>query len=256
MKNAAFKNYNVILVAVDALRADHLGCYGYERPQRAISPAIDNLAKNGILFKKCLSQAPITAPSFMSVMTSCYPSYHGILENFSRFGKLGKTFTLDEKVPTLAQILKKDGYRTGAFTDGGNLYGGIGFAKGFDYYAMNSGLGGFSREEGPIPMSELLYWLRENRGEKFFLFLHTFAVHSPWLAPKNYQTIFAEGNALNILPPSSENKQDDISKIWFEGYQRIMQSVDTDEKVERLKNLYDGAIAYVDDAVNKRLRSS
>lgn len=254
MKNAAFKNYNVVLIAIDTLRADRLGCYGHKRPQHPVSPAIDNLAKNGILFEKCFSQAPVTAPSFMSVMTSYYPSSHGVMENFSRFGRHGRIFTLNEKAPTLAQILKNGRYRTAAFTDGGNLYGGIGFAKGFDYYSENSGLGGFMRGEGPVPMNELLYWFRENRSESFFLFLHTFAVHSPWLAPKNYQKIFAKEDILNIFPASLENSQDAVSKIWFEGYQKIIQSLDTEEKVEHLKDLYDGAIAYADDAINKILR--
>ena len=69
------QGYNVILIGIDTLRADHLGIYGYERNT---SPTIDQFAKESVVFGNCFSQAPLTSPSFMSMMTSLYPTYHGV----------------------------------------------------------------------------------------------------------------------------------------------------------------------------------
>ncbi len=69
---------NIILISIDTLRADHLGCYGY---YRNTSPFIDSIAKQGIIFTKHISQAPYTSPSHMSMFTSLYPSQHLICQN-------------------------------------------------------------------------------------------------------------------------------------------------------------------------------
>ena len=92
---------NIILIIIDTLRADHLGCYGYERP---LTPNIDSLAGDGILFKNCISQAPWTIPSIMSIMTSMYPSVNGVQDVKSRINPMRTT---------LAELLQASCYRTG-----------------------------------------------------------------------------------------------------------------------------------------------
>ncbi len=95
---------NVVLVTIDTLRADHLGCYGYPRPT---SPFIDSLASRGIRFERAISASSHTAPSHASIFTSRYPSWHGVDRNGLR---------LRADLPTLASVLSESGFATGAVT--------------------------------------------------------------------------------------------------------------------------------------------
>lgn len=255
LRIAMSKNYNVILIGIDTLRADHLGIYGYNRPT---SPHIDALARGGMLFRKCFSQAPFTAPSFMSLMTSRYPTYHGITNNFQPCGdNRARAYTLDPDIPTLASVLRENGYRTGAFADGGNMHGKIGFSRGFDYYGEprqdtidESALANSSRApvfHGPIPAKEIFLWLKEFKKENFFLFLHTYAVHSPWLVPMMYKEMFG----------SASRYAKDTSMSDLNSYISFLKNTASEFKngdKEALSDyiaLYDGAIRYADDFVGK-----
>jgi len=117
-----YEEINVILIAIDTLRADHLGCYGYNKQT---SPHIDRLARDSILFKKTMSQNPWTLPSFASLFSSLYPSQH--LAGLSRK-------SLENQFVTLPEILKEHGYYTIAFTGGGYLSEPFGFSQGFDSF--------------------------------------------------------------------------------------------------------------------------
>src|SRR3989442_10291765 len=95
---------DVILITIDTLRADRLGCYGY----RAIeTPNIDAIARDGIRFAQAVAQCPITLPSHCSILTGTYPMYHGVRDNSG--------YRLPAEHLTLAEVLKQHGYRTGAF---------------------------------------------------------------------------------------------------------------------------------------------
>ena len=119
---------NVILVSIDTLRADHLGCYGYDRDT---SPFIDALAERGnaVLFERCFAQASTTAPSHMSFLTSLHPTVHGVPNIPPEGGVSG--MDLPDRTKTLARILKDAGYRTAAVVDGGYLEPVFGFEQGF-----------------------------------------------------------------------------------------------------------------------------
>jgi len=234
---------NIILVGIDTLRADRLGAYG----NVGNSPNIDAMAGTGVLFENCFSQAPATAPSFMSIFTSLYPSYHGVLDNIGATGTRGRSYALDESVPTMTEFFKRSGFRTAAFTDGGNLYDGLGFAKGFDFYSMNRGYG---HAAAIIPEKDIFYWLQEYSREQFFLFIHTYAVHSPWNIPAQYHT--ADYN--NILPVDSKHVSDQaLFMVHFQKELReymayVSQSSVHDPKIaELMSSLYNDAIRYVDD---------
>ena len=90
---------NIILFSIDTLRADHLSCYGYSRET---SPHIDAFSKDAVLFNNTVSQAPITAPSHMSIFTSLAPPVHGV----NNISKLGLKHRLDENIITLPQYLE------------------------------------------------------------------------------------------------------------------------------------------------------
>ncbi len=168
-------NYNVVLLSIDTLRADHLGCYGYSRP--GISPNIDAIAKKGVLFEQAISQAPWTTPSHMSMLTGLLPSFHRVNESYLRFhssmrGKGGGYRILAEDIATLPEKLRANGYRTFAITSGGTVAGQLGFHKGFDVFW-----------ETPLlnKIDFLDKWFQKNRNEKFFMFLHTMRVHAPYM---------------------------------------------------------------------------
>ncbi|MDO8523023.1 MAG: sulfatase [bacterium] len=240
--------HNIILIGIDTLRADHLGCYGYHRPT---SPAIDALAKESVLFENCFSQAPITAPSFMSIMTSRYPTYHGVVSNIGGTGRGGRMYVLDQNIPTMAEILKKEGYVTGAFTDGGNLYGKLGFDRGFEYYSMN--LKYEFQMPGIIPKDEIFKWLESNSSKKFYLFFHTFAVHNPWAVPNKYLKIFDHNYNGKLLV--SQLLMDKLKRPGRSPRVPFLEIVDKEDKkdIDYLKAIYDSAVRYVDDFVGELL---
>ena len=109
---------NIVVVSLDTLRADHLGCYGYHRET---SPFIDSLAEKGVRLSRLTANTPLTTPSHMSIMTSLYPQNHGVLAG---------RYRLTRRVPTLAAVLAAGGYLTAAFTEGGNISSVHGFFLG------------------------------------------------------------------------------------------------------------------------------
>src|SRR5262245_27034978 len=93
------RKLNLVVIALDTLRPDHLGCYDYKR---ATSPNIDAWANNAVVFENAQSAAPWTAPSLLSLMTSLYPQVHGVM----KFPEPGQ---MSDNVTTLAEMLKKAG---------------------------------------------------------------------------------------------------------------------------------------------------
>jgi hypothetical protein len=120
---------NVILISIDALRADHLGCYGYER---ATSPVLDRLAATGTRFANCQSQAPWTLPSHASIFTGMSVVSHGA--GFS----YGRLTGIDESLPTLPEVLSESGFNTSGIVNISFLSPSSGFDRGFDRYACLS----------------------------------------------------------------------------------------------------------------------
>ena len=114
--------YNLLLISIDTLRADHLRCYGYNQDT---SPHLDRLAREGVLFENLTSASSWTVPSHMSMFTALYPSVHGVQTIGNHLG---------EGVPTLAQCLAKAGYLTQAFVLGPALDHRFGFSRGFQFY--------------------------------------------------------------------------------------------------------------------------
>lgn len=158
--------YNVILISLDTLRADHLHYMGYKRQT---SPNIDEFMENGCSFSKAISQAPWTTPSHFSIFTSTYPRVHKgnqpIQILIRRWNK---------KLPTIASILRENGYMTAAFTGRGSISASFGFYKGFDFYNENK-----IRDVATI-YRKSVKWIKENKERSFFLFFHTYEIHGPF----------------------------------------------------------------------------
>jgi arylsulfatase A-like enzyme len=166
---------NVVLISIDTLRADHVGAYGYDKPT---TPVLDELAGNSVLFERAVSQSSWTRPAHMSIMTGLYPAEHG-------FVALADNRRLEDTVPTLASVLKAQGWQTVAFTGGLNVSASFGFDSGFDLYRNN---GSSFRDN----LEEFRWWLENEREDRFFLFLHGYDAHTP------YEGFSADREALDL----------------------------------------------------------
>src|SRR5215471_1245830 len=114
---------NVVVITIDTLRADHLGCYGY---QRIKTPNIDALAVDGARFTRAFTPVPVTLPAHTAIFTGTYPMLSGI-HDFS-------ANQLSPQQPTLASVLKAHGYVTGAVVGSAVLDSRFGLSHGFDFY--------------------------------------------------------------------------------------------------------------------------
>src|SRR5579872_753280 len=114
---------HLLLITLDTTRADRLGCYGYAAGR---TPVLDDLAVGGVLCERAFTAAPITLPSHTTMFTGLYPAEHGVVTN----GR-GR---LDDSIPTLAEVLKRKGYDTGAFVASFVLNGKFGLDRGFRTY--------------------------------------------------------------------------------------------------------------------------
>ncbi|MDD5557020.1 MAG: sulfatase [bacterium] len=145
---------NIILVSVDTLRADRVGA--------GAAPFLDALAADGVRFETAIAQATWTIPSHASMLTSLHPGVHQARRETDRLG---------DRILTMAEILKANGYETAAFTDGGWMSPAFGFHQGFDLFDDET--------RGDEKDRRALRWMRGRR-RPFFLFYHTYDVHFPY----------------------------------------------------------------------------
>ena len=168
---------SVILISIDTLRADHLGCYGYSRD---ISPNLDSLAAESLLFNHAITPIALTIPAHSSMMTGTNPYQHQVHDNTST--------RLGESSITLAEILKEKGFATGAVIGAFALDARFGLNQGFDSYdddfeAKDDTLDflPFSIERKAEDVTRLaLGWLDKHQAEEFFLFVHYYDPHDTY----------------------------------------------------------------------------
>jgi len=181
----------LVLISFDTLRADRLNCYGYAR--RTVSPNIDALARDGILFENHISAAPWTIPAHISLLTSLWPSNHGVTASLREINAEDDQYpVLSESRTTLAELLVARGYATAAFTAGDTLDPRFGFGQGFSIYRTNM----FKLHAEP--MREMEQWVAERRAEPFFLFWHTFEPHAPYLGTRFLEEVLPPDRAASV----------------------------------------------------------
>src|ERR1019366_2708962 len=183
----SFPGAPIILISVDTLRSDHLPAYGYAGVE---TPALDALRKDSILYERAWSHVPLTLPSHASILTGLEPSAHGLHDNLG--------YRLKAGVPTLAELLKKQGYETGAAVSCFVLKGDSGIARGFDFYddavepAEGQAALGQVQRAGPDTEARLETWLAARPpGGKLFAFLHLYEPHTPYEPPEPFKTRYA-----------------------------------------------------------------
>lgn len=218
---------NVVIIVLDALRADRLGCYGHEE---ARSPTIDRLAAEGVLFQNAVAQCCFTPPAMASLLTGRHVPSHGLL---------GWEARLPESEITLAEVLHDAGYRTAAFVFL-NLITRQGLGQGFEE--------GAEMVEPADSVFALARWWIEERvvvdaPPPFFLLLHCYDVHRPYTPPAPYDTMFGAGYTGTI-----DGTNETLTAIQ-EG--RITL---TPEDHAHLADLYDGEVRYTDDRIGEFLR--
>jgi arylsulfatase A-like enzyme len=166
---------NVILISIDTLRADHLGCYGYARNT---SPAIDAFRRDAVLFEQSIAHAPSTLPSHASIFTSLLPSHHR--------ASVARSSGMDPAAPTLPEILREAGYQTASFNGGIQLDPLYGLARGFETYeSARPSVASAEVLVDPVDrfdhaVARAAEWIRGRKPGPFFLFLHTYEIHHPY----------------------------------------------------------------------------
>jgi arylsulfatase A-like enzyme len=206
--------FNVILLTVDALRPDHLGCYGYPRNT---SPAIDSLAASGVRFNNAVVQYPMTSPNFATMFTGTYPTTHGVIRVRTVLG--------DDNL-TLAEVLQASGYHTAAAITNGNLYPVFNYSQGFDEYHR------CGHKEPERVTRTSLEWLASGPQEPFFLWMHYTEPHGPYDPRPPYDTMFDPADNPKTSTMSSEAEE---------------------ERVARAIARYDGSIRRTDHAIRRLL---
>lgn len=167
-----YRGYNVILFVFDAMRPDHLGCYGYGR---GTSLTIDSLAREGVLFENAFSQSSLTLMSVASLFTSLYPFSHGV-RHISRH-------SLSPNVYTLARIMQIYGYRTAWFGEKADPHTGSapGLLNGFEEVRAL---------DDTVDASLVAAWIRSHRRQKFFVTVHCYATHDMSFPLQRYRNVF------------------------------------------------------------------
>ena len=174
----------ILLVTIDTLRADHLGCYGAER---AATRTLDTLAVTGVRFEAAVSPAPLTLPAHASLLTALDPPGHGVRHN--------GVFRLPDAIPTLAERLREAGYATGAVVGSQVLGRRYGLDRGFDFYddhqtdRMAGGSGWPERRADRVVDAALS--LVDRLGPRFFLWVHFYDPHMPYDPPAGFASAFS-----------------------------------------------------------------
>jgi arylsulfatase A-like enzyme/Flp pilus assembly protein TadD len=169
-----------VLVSIDTLRADHVGCYG---APKASTPTLDALAARGTRFETAISPAPLTLPSHATLLSGLDPPEHGVRNNGS--------YRLRDEIPTLAERMHEAGFATAAFVSAFVLDRRFGLARGFDHYDDRLGvqdeeIGVAARPAGQT-VDSALAWL-ESAPKRFFLFLHLYDPHAPYEPPEPHRS--------------------------------------------------------------------
>ncbi|MBI3448836.1 MAG: sulfatase [Acidobacteria bacterium] len=246
---------NFVFIVIDALRADHLGLYGYSRPT---SPMIDRLAKDGIVFENAVAPSAWTLPSMSSILTSTFPGQHGTVERGD---------TLPHDLPKISTTLKTAGYETAAFTANAWLKRTFAFDDGFDAYEDLDRLSLARRLLGVelknlvlrrldkirldpelVPVAEDLTsraegWLAEKGAKPFFLYLHYMDVHAPYNAIPKYHGKFCSGHRF------------DVKDHWLESRFRAGRYRNDEAVRAHVIELYDEDIAATDESVGRLIEA-
>jgi len=241
---------NVILILVDALRPDHLSCNGYHL---STSPHIDSLAAQGVLFKSVLATSTWSVPTHMSFFTGLYPSSHGAYSLFS---------DLDKNVPTMAEILSRNGYRTLSIYNNPLLGSEYGLDRGFDaaigveYHQKTSltltrlhqkFIKKSSASEDIIHITKKWIDRSVKHDIPYFVFMNLNDVHAPYLPVEPYFSEFMRSDKIDQVNLTLINKLNYDLKSGKEKLEILSRLAEAD--FDYLARMYDSNVRYVDELI-------
>ena len=225
---------NIVLISVDTLRADRLGCYG---AKRETSPTIDALARRGVLYEDVTATSPWTLPSHASLLTGLYPSRHGVKDREHQLGA---------EVLPLAEILTGAGYRTRAIVNALYVSERFGLGRGFEAYdyvsewAVEPNGRRSIVNRGEEITDAAIDYVRSRGDERFFLFLHYYDVHTDLDPAPVHRESFTED-----YPQALSGRTDELLAV------RKGQRNLSDRDVRHLFDLYDAEIRTLDDQLKR-----
>lgn len=203
---------DVVMVLADTVRADRLGAYGHPG---GLTPTLDAVAREGVLFERVVAQAPWTQPSVASLFSAVYPGVHQVLDYDVAFsGALAGQAVrpvLDARFTTLAEALRSGGYATAAFVANPFVKGEFGFAQGFDHFDAS-----FATIDAPgSAVNEALFaWLdRRDDRRPLFLYLHYMDAHGPYDADPELLEPLLE--AVEAAPDKRELTPQELERLHY-----------------------------------------
>ena len=205
------KRNNIFFILIDTLRADHLGCYGYKRNT---SPNIDKIAGEGVIFTNFYTVCPWTNPTIASLFTGKYPQ--AIFPPAEHEQAIKQV--LPEEIDTLAEVLRKEGYRTIALVDCPGISKVLNYDQGFDEFVQM--FDKWTGKPAPLVIKEVSERLDKINEDYFFVYLHLIYPHRPYGPPPPYNEVFGKGYKEYVI-----------------------------EEKEGMINMYDGEIKYTDDLI-------
>ncbi len=214
---------NVLLITIDTLRADYIGCYGSPDVK---TPVIDGLAASGVQFMRSVSPSQCTNPSHASVLTGLYPGFHGVTDNHTR---------LTDKALTLSEVFQKKGYATLGSVSAGHLNTvNSNFSQGFETFLECE-----PRELDAIQQNKkFLAGLDNISDSSFFAWVHYFDPHGDYVPPAPYDTMYPVASLYEPLPPRPEMNLAPETRS---------KPVDPDEIIP----LYKGEISFLDAQIGE-----
>jgi arylsulfatase len=232
---------NILFIVVDTLRASRLGCYGYAKPT---SPTMDRLAAQGARFANCFAPGIPTTPAHTTIYTGLHPLTHNIVCH-------GGQVDLDRKIPVFPELLQNRGYTTAAVD---NLYDiKPWLARGYEFYINPS----FHHKMRLLVSCEeinarAIPWIRDHAHEKFYLFVHYWEPHTPYLPPERYRTFYPSDRDpfspeyTSFEPIKRQPFWEMFRDLWFNKLGPVTDA-------EYVASLYDAEIRHVDDGIAELL---
>jgi len=201
--------WNVVLISLDTLAADHMSIYGYSR--ETMPRLTELLARRGTVFENAITTFPRTDRAHLSLFTSLYPSALPHRPDY---------LAPEAPVRTLAEALRDAGFDTAAVTEDGLVAGARGFWFGFDHFTERHTVGGKASET----FADGIHWLRKFQQRRFFLFLHTYEVHGPYHVPREYEGLFRELDPGQL--PANRPRQPQKIAERYDDYDRMIRETD------------------------------
>ena len=230
---------NILLIVLDAARADHFSCYGY---QRRTTPELDRVAGEGVRFERAVSTSSWTLPAHASLFTGLLPDEHGAHNQHA---------WLVDRIPTLAGLLKARGYRTGCFTNNPIIDEYHNLARGFEVlekvWADSAVISDERPHNSEYTNARVRAFAGERDGRPFFAFINYMDVHQPYAAPEPFRGMYLEkGEEITARLDSACRYADLLDK----GAVKL-----TDAEKMSLAAVYDGCLNYLDSRVGELMQA-